>query len=126
MASHNTWRIVSEHFTPDEFECKCGCGLENMDDEFLLLIFEARQIADTPYWITSGCRCPDHNRAAGGLPDSAHLEGLAADIYVLDAAKRYKIVTALLQVGLDRIGIGPDFVHVDADPAKPPGSIWTY
>lgn len=126
MASPDAWRIVAEHFTPDEFTCKCGCGLENMDDEFLLLLYEARMIANIPFWITSGSRCPGHNRTVGGLPDSAHSKGFAVDIYVLEAGDRYKILCALFAVGFNRVGIGPDFVHIDMDPDKPTNMIWVY
>lgn len=31
--------------------------------------------------VTSGYRCPELNKAVGGVPDSAHVQGLAADVH---------------------------------------------
>jgi zinc D-Ala-D-Ala carboxypeptidase len=38
-----------------------------------------RDILKSPMHITSGYRCPELNRAVGGRPNSAHMNGLAAD-----------------------------------------------
>jgi hypothetical protein len=37
---------------------------------------------DTPIHITSGYRCPRLNEAVGGVPDSQHMTGEAADTHV--------------------------------------------
>ncbi|MEB0233348.1 D-Ala-D-Ala carboxypeptidase family metallohydrolase, partial [Undibacterium sp. 10I3] len=36
-------------------------------------------LGDVPVLISSGYRCPRLNQLVGGQPDSAHLQGLAAD-----------------------------------------------
>ena len=64
-----------KYFTTEEMECPC-CGVDNMHRAFVLMLDEARRLAGVPFVVTSGFRCPDHNRAVGGNPDSAHLVGL--------------------------------------------------
>lgn len=36
---------------------------------------------DVPLIVTSGYRCPVHNRAEGGVEDSTHVKGMAIDMY---------------------------------------------
>lgn len=109
-----------------EFTCKCGCKLANMAPEFIQKLDQARRAAGIPFPITSGFRCARHNAKVGGVSDSAHTKGHAVDISVFDSLSRYRIVRALLDAGFSRIGIGKALVHVDDDPAKEPGVIWTY
>jgi zinc D-Ala-D-Ala carboxypeptidase len=37
-------------------------------------------VIETPIRILSGYRCPEHNRAVGGVASSQHLQGKSADI----------------------------------------------
>lgn len=118
------------NFSKTEFDCRCsyGCGLgyDQMDHLFLTLLDAARTIAGVPFVITSAIRCKRHNDDVGGKPGSSHLVGLAVDIYCPGSSERYQIVDALISVGIDRIGIGADFVHCDADPSKPAPIIFDY
>lgn len=41
-----------------------------------------RQRFNLPIQVTSGYRCPKLNQLVGGVPDSQHMEGMAADIQV--------------------------------------------
>lgn len=120
----NQW--VYEH----EFECGCGCRACAPHPTLVARLNMAREAADVPFIITSGTRCREHNAAAGGSPDSAHLVrevySYAADIAAKDSASRMQIVKGLLSAGFDRIGIGSDFVHADIDIHKPSGVMWTY
>lgn len=126
MASQEVWERVSKYFSPQEFQCRCGCGLENMDDKFLLRLLEARLWAkDVQFVISSGCRCKSHNRTVGGNPWSSHLYGLAADIKVTDGHSRFIILKSLMTAGFNRFGIGQNFIHVDSNLSKPE-VIWTY
>jgi uncharacterized protein YcbK (DUF882 family) len=87
---------------------------------------KARDLADTPFNISSGCRCFKHNREVGGANGSSHLAGWAVDISVASSRERFLIVSALLQAGFTRIGVSENFIHVDLDPIKPPCVIWLY
>ena len=112
---------LSEFDSPDII----GSG-ESMDREFLSRLDQARSLADTPFKITSGVRSEAHNKKVGGVADSSHLLGYAADIACTNSSSRHKILKALLKVGFNRIGIASTFIHVDNDPGKPENVIWTY
>ena len=94
-----------------------GSGVE-MQGNFLSMLDEARGIAGIPFKITSGYRTEARNKKVGGVPSSAHVKGLAADIACTDSTKRMMIVRALLEVGFTRIGIADTFIHVDNDISK--------
>ena len=115
------WFNYSEFDSPDD----PGSG-NNMDQDFLEMLDEARSRAGVPFMITSGFRTEEHNASVGGKRDSAHLQGCAADIVACTSRDRFLIVTALLEAGFDRIGIGEDFVHVDSSWDKPSNVVWTY
>jgi len=98
----------------------------NMDSEFLTKLDNARAIANIRFKITSGYRTKEHNAKVGGVADSAHLSGHAADIAATSGKERWTIVNALIRSGFNRIGIAKSFIHVDDDPSKPTNVIWTY
>lgn len=103
------------HFKLSEFDCKCGCGLNNMDLKILLMIDVARTIAKVPFIVNSGSRCKKHNEDIGGLKNSTHLKGLAVDIKCDNDVIRHKIIGALLIAGFKRILIYKNFIHIDID-----------
>ena len=114
-----------KHFSLSEFACP-DCGRADMDNNFLEMLDKARDIAGIPFVITSGFRCPEHNKKVGGRPNSAHLRGLAADIRVRGNKQRFIILDALIKVGFKRIGVANDFIHVDCDLTKPYPRVWLY
>lgn len=76
--------------------------------------------------FSSGYRCAVCNKLAGGVPNSGHLRGKAADIKVPDSNTRFLIIHAALRVGFRRIGVGKNFIHLDVDDALPQNMIWVY
>lgn len=122
------------YFRYEEFDCKCkkcranseGLGIDIMDLDFLMMLDDARHKAGISFVITSGVRCSSHNRACGGKKDSAHLHGFAADIACSDSRSRGYMIGALYEAGFNRIGIHPDFLHVDDDPSKDADVVWLY
>lgn len=122
---------ITEHFSVDEFICPCTeCSDQFIDDE-LVNKLEIVRTAVGPLKITSGYRCPAHNKAVGGEPNSAHMSGLAADIQPIplnvdDLDKMYLEMYKIY----DNIGDGRrfNFVHVDVRPKKPNGlkRTWSY
>ena len=121
-----------KHFTYKEFDCKSGKGNgENMDNKFIDMLDKAREKAGIPFIITSGYRTNEYNQylidsGYKGSATSSHLKGVASDIEAKTSEQRYKIITALLDVGATRIGIGKNFIHVDTDIRKIQNLIWTY
>ena len=113
------------HFQRKEFLCPC-CGEEDMAPAFLAKLDEARAIAGVPFVITSGFRCRKHNAAVGGVDDSSHVWGVASDIAAASSERRYHILRGLLLAGFRPIGLGPHFIHADADEDKPQDVTWTY
>jgi len=111
------------HFKKAEFLCNCGCGGQ-VQSPLIRKLDLAREIAGAPFVITSGFRCEDYNQQVGGVTDSAHLKGLAADIYADDSLKRFLIISGLLGAGFLRIGIYPNFIHADIDDTKSQERIW--
>lgn len=115
-----------KYFKEQEFMCKC-CNTSKMDITFMNLLDHVRK-EYYPYAmnIVSGYRCPHYNKKIGGVKDSAHTLGLAADIHCGDSRKRFKMIEALLRAGFHRMGIAKTFIHVDNDRSKPDEVIWTY
>ena len=115
-----------KYFTLDEFDCPSlpNSG-KNMDTNFLTKLEEAREIAGVPFKITSGYRTKEHNKEVGGVPNSSHLIGVAADVSVSGGHDRYVILNALIKAGFKRLGVAKTFIHCDTDDSKP-NSVWTY
>jgi zinc D-Ala-D-Ala carboxypeptidase len=90
------------------------------------MLDKAREIAGIPFVITSGFRTVTHNKAVGGVSDSAHLKGLAVDLRCRNSNERYLLLNALLSVGFNRIGYGKTFLHADIDTTKPKNVIFDY
>lgn len=97
-----------------------------LKSELVKLLDEARHIAGIPFKLNSGYRTKEQNKNAGGVPDSAHLSGLAVDIACTTDSARHKIINALQKVGFNRIGISKSFIHADIAKDKSPNVIWLY
>ena len=98
---------------------------DNMNEDFLAKLDEAREYANIPFIINSAYRSPEHPESIKN-PSSSHIKGLAVDISVKDSRTRFLILDALLVVGFNRIGISETFIHVDSDLDKSQSVIWTY
>lgn len=89
-----------KYFREEEFKCKC-CGKVVIDYQFVKMLDQARELAGTPFVITSGFRCPNHNKAVGGVSNSSHTLGLGVDISV-NNSNRFRILSALVVAGFTR------------------------
>lgn len=76
--------------------------------------------------ISSGVRCEECNKKVEGKTNSAHLTGKALDIKVSTSDERYQLVESFIERGINRIGIGKDFIHIDIDKTKPQEVMWVY
>ena len=112
-----------------------GSGKANMNSGFLATLEAARNDVEIyneknsdnlKFLITSGYRTPKHNEAVGGVNDSAHTKGLAADLFVGYYSETQKqIILSFLRKYFTRIGVSEQFFHVDTDGTKPQLE-WTY
>lgn len=116
-----------KYFKLEEFDCTGlpGSG-KIMDKEFLHMLDAARKIYNKPMKVNSGYRTKEYNNKIGGVKNSSHILGLAADISCKDSKDRFEMLNAFIQVGFKRIGIAGTFIHIDTDKNKSQKIIWTY
>lgn len=87
--------LISKHFYLDEFtksetakklgidnSIKDSRHLENLSNLVYFILEPARQELQRPIKITSGYRVPELNKAVGGVANSQHIIGQAADIQI--------------------------------------------
>jgi zinc D-Ala-D-Ala carboxypeptidase len=99
--------------------------VEGLNDGFMQKLEQAREKAGIPFIITSGLRTPEKNQSLpNAVSDSSHLTGHAVDLAVGESSIRYRVLTSLLAVGFNRIGIYEKHLHVDDDATKDPNVIW--
>lgn len=110
---------LSEHFISSEFDCHgSGCCFETIINEKLVEYLEKiREHFKQPITITSGYRCPTHNKNVGGATGSRHSKGDAADIVVKGVTPRtvaqYAESIGILGIGLYETQSDGHFVHID-------------
>ena len=118
-----------KYFSFEDFDCPYSrfpdTGFKYMDREFLSMLHEARRLSKIKFRILKGYVSPDGVLMANELSNSSHLIGRACEIWCKDNYKRYKIITALLEVGFTRIGFSDDRIYVDNDDMKP-DAIWHF
>ena len=127
FTNYTTSNLDLKYFTLSEFDCPCckGSG-KKMDKKFLEKLDYARHNAQIPFKINSAYRCEARNTLVGGRVGSSHLKFLAVDLAYNGSRERYIIVNALINVGINRIGIGKSFIHCDIDNLKDQDVIWLY
>ena len=73
---------LSPHFNAREFRCQCGQPHETLIASELVDKLEALYTAlnCSKIIVTSGYRCPNHDKAVGGTSSGQHTKGTAADV----------------------------------------------
>lgn len=117
---------LTEHFNRAEFACKCGCGADHISPTLAARLEIMRAMLGSKITITSGVRCPAHNKVVGGVENSEHLSGEAADILCDNAIDRYRMVEIAMLANIERIGIGKGFIHCGIKLQHPHTAIWLY
>jgi uncharacterized protein YcbK (DUF882 family) len=118
---------LSKNFTLDEFASKDGTEtppdvLENLR-ELAKNLQVLRDELGKPIKINSGYRSPAHNKKIGGVRNSQHVKGKAADIVVtgLTPTQLAAVIFKLIEQKKMRqggVGIYPNFVHYDTRGTK--------
>jgi zinc D-Ala-D-Ala carboxypeptidase len=77
------------------------------------LLEQVRTAVDRPIRVSSGYRCAALNRAVGGAPASAHMNGLAADISAPGLSPK-QLATAIVAAGVafDQLIYEGAWVHI--------------
>ncbi|MDR1509603.1 MAG: transglycosylase SLT domain-containing protein [Synergistaceae bacterium] len=110
------------YFKVSEFVCKCGCGTNKVKSGLIDTLNIIRGTVGEAITVTSGTRCPTHNKKAGGVANSNHLSGDAADIQAkgVAPAELRGIIRNLWEQGklpeLAGLGAYKTFTHVDIAP----------
>ena len=76
-----------------------------------------------PIRVTSGYRCPELNAEVGGVEDSYHMEGCAADITATDPARNVELMSLIRamhlvgKLALTECYLGPKakYIHIALD-----------
>ena len=112
---------LSRNFSRKEFTCPCGCGSSDVEPLLVATLQRLRDAAGKPITINSGVRCKKHNAQVGGVADSQHLRGRAADIWMQDYTQEQLLSLIREMVRKDLIYVGYAYgiagssraVHVD-------------
>lgn len=115
---------MKDYFDEKEFTA-VGCKKSDMSVKLLEMLNRVREFVGFPLVLTSAFRSPASEKSCGRSGSSAHTKGMAVDIYCIDGVSRLAIVQAAFAIGFRRIGIGPDFIHLDIDSTKSK-AMWTY
>lgn len=115
-----------KHFSLKEFECKCGCGLNNFSNVLAVILDDLRELCGFPFIIRSGCRCIPHNKKEGGKPRSDHLTGEGVDIKATNNFQRFMIIAHAIFAGITRIGLARSFIHLGIREGNPKERFWFY
>ena len=78
------WKDI-RYFTRAEFRCPCAaCGGFPAEpaEKLVRLADQVREHFGAPALPSSGVRCPEHNKAVGGVWNSYHLAGKALDFRI--------------------------------------------
>ena len=76
---------LSTNFHLKEFECHCNyadCTEVPVNEDHIARLQTLRNTLGKSIKITSGYRCPKHNKDVGGVAKSQHVLGNATDIQV--------------------------------------------
>lgn len=113
-----------KHFKKSEFACKCGkyCNgyPEDIDMKMVKYADAIRERIGKPISINSGLRCKTHNANVGGVSNSQHLYGTAADLGCPGGITPAKMAAIAEEVmgGTGGIGIYSWGIHIDTRATK--------
>ncbi len=125
-----------KYFKKTEFDCRCGCGQNEMEPDFLKKLDDLRGRFDFPFIVTSGYRCPSYNAQVSSTGATGpHTTGRAVDL-ALFGRKAFNLMRHWTLGGWGTgIGLkqhGPHdkrFIHLDdisADDNRFRPTVWTY
>jgi uncharacterized protein YcbK (DUF882 family) len=118
---------ITKNFNLSEFQCKCGCEMPYNVEKNIIELADNLQILrdylNKPINPTNGFRCITHNKNVGGVKNSQHILGKAADIKVKDTTPEEvaNAIEHLMEIGefkMGGVGRYNTFTHVDIRGSK--------
>lgn len=112
------WNKI-EYFEPREF--KSPDSEEDKIDKTLVMALDAvRNKLERPMRINSGYRTPEHNEKVGGVKNSQHLKGFAADVHIDNQIIGDEIEALFIEAVGEDCGVGRynTFIHLDVRGTK--------
>lgn len=118
---------LTENFNLNEFQCKCGCKMPYTVEKNIIQLADNLQVLrdylNKPIKLTNSFRCPTHNKNVGGVKNSQHLLGIAADIKVkgLSPSEVADAVEYLMEndkFKMGGVGRYTTFTHIDIRGSK--------
>ena len=129
--------MITKNFSVHEMTCKCGCGSEEMDPEFMRMLQTLRDEAGFAFRLSSAKRCINHNAKVSSHASKAgiHTYGKAVDILTghVNTSKVLNLIKQAQEIGFTGLGLNlrgerkGRFIHLDsrgADFSLP--AVWTY
>ena len=119
--------MITPNFSRSEMACRCGCGHDEMDQEFMRMLQALRdEIGPMP--VTSGFRCDAHNNDVITVKNGPHTLAKAADI-LISGERAMQLFEKARQIGFSGIGLNQKgkhhmrFIHLDTVDRR---ALWSY
>lgn len=123
-ATADWWKDI-RHFTRAEFKCKCGGRFCNgypveIDMNMVKIADKIREKIGKKITVNSGLRCKQHNANVGGVSNSQHLLGNAADLGCPIGCTPAQMASIAEEIMGNTGGIGTYSwgIHIDTRSAK--------
>ena len=118
--------MITPNFSRAEMSCRCGSGLDHMDEHFMKMLQQLlNELGPLP--VTTGIRSERHNHESGGYPKSAHMKSKEAYIWIF-GLRALQLVEEARRIGFSR-GISQKgdkssrFIQLDILPRT---ALWSY
>ena len=118
------WEDI-QYFKKSEFKCKCGGKYctgypAEIDMDMVKICDEIRKRIGKPISVNSGIRCKQHNANVGGVSNSQHVYGTAADLQKPSGVtpKEMAAIAEEIMGNTGGIGIYSWGIHVDTRKTK--------
>lgn len=110
---------LSKNLTVREFRCHDGTDKIKIDSALPPILQQIRDHFNAPVHINSAYRTPAYNAKVGGVSNSYHVKGMAADI-VISGVSAKRVAQYAEAIGILGIGWyeGQKFTHIDTRTAQ--------
>ena len=105
--------MITPNFIKSEMACRRGCGIYEMDDEFMRMLQELRNEMNGPLRVTSARICERRNDAvstAKNQKNGVHTLGQASDI-LISGERVMLLFEKARQIGFSGIGFSQRADH---------------